>query len=60
MPALAVADALRERGAEVLFIGADRAERSLVPAAGYAFEQISVRTIGIRRVQAASATGAAT
>jgi len=37
-----VADALRERGAEVLFIGADRAERSLVPAAGYAFEQISV------------------
>ena len=37
-----MADALRERGAEVLFIGADRAERSLVPAAGYAFEQISV------------------
>ena len=42
MPALAVADELRERGAEVLFIGADRAERSLVLAAGYAFEQISV------------------
>lgn len=42
MPALAVADALRERGAEVLFIGADRAERSLVPAAGYSFEEISV------------------
>src|SRR5580700_6289343 len=42
VPALAVADALRGRGAEVLFIGGDRAERSLVPAAGYALEQISV------------------
>jgi len=42
VPALAVADALRERGAEVLFIGADRAERTLVPQAGYRFEQISV------------------
>jgi UDP-N-acetylglucosamine--N-acetylmuramyl-(pentapeptide) pyrophosphoryl-undecaprenol N-acetylglucosamine transferase len=42
VPALAVADALRERGAEVLFIGGDRAERALVPAAGYAFEQIAV------------------
>jgi len=42
VPALAVADALRERGAEVLFIGGHRAESSLVPAAGYSFEQISV------------------
>ena len=42
VPALAVADALRERGAEVLFIGGDRAERTLVPAAGYPFEQIAV------------------
>ena len=42
MPALAVADALRERQAEVLFIGGDRAERSLVPAAGYKLEQLSV------------------
>ena len=42
VPALAVADALRERGAEVLFIGGDRAERTLVPAAGYPFEQLNV------------------
>src|SRR5579859_744162 len=42
VPALAVADALRARGAEVLFIGGDRAERTLVPAAGYAFERLSV------------------
>jgi UDP-N-acetylglucosamine--N-acetylmuramyl-(pentapeptide) pyrophosphoryl-undecaprenol N-acetylglucosamine transferase len=42
VPALAVADALRERGAEVLFVGGDRAERSLVPAAGYQLEQLSV------------------
>ena len=42
MPALAVADALRERGAEVVFIGGDRAERTLVPAAGYPFERLAV------------------
>src|ERR1700678_3931962 len=42
VPALAVADALRERGAEVLFIGGDRAERTLVPAAGYPFERLNV------------------
>lgn len=43
MPALAVADALRTRGAEVYFIGGDRAERELVPAAGYELERIVVR-----------------
>ena len=37
-----MADALRERGAEVLFIGGDRAERTLVPAAGYRFERLDV------------------
>jgi UDP-N-acetylglucosamine--N-acetylmuramyl-(pentapeptide) pyrophosphoryl-undecaprenol N-acetylglucosamine transferase len=42
VPALAVADALREQGVEVTFIGGARAEATLVPAAGYAFEQISV------------------
>jgi UDP-N-acetylglucosamine--N-acetylmuramyl-(pentapeptide) pyrophosphoryl-undecaprenol N-acetylglucosamine transferase len=45
VPALAVADALRERGAEVLFIGGDRAERTLVPAAGYPFEQLAVSAL---------------
>jgi UDP-N-acetylglucosamine--N-acetylmuramyl-(pentapeptide) pyrophosphoryl-undecaprenol N-acetylglucosamine transferase len=48
VPALAVADALRERGAEVLFIGGDRAERELVPAAGYRFEQLSVSALDRR------------
>ena len=35
VPALAVADVLRGRGVEVEFIGGDRAEAELVPAAGY-------------------------
>jgi UDP-N-acetylglucosamine--N-acetylmuramyl-(pentapeptide) pyrophosphoryl-undecaprenol N-acetylglucosamine transferase len=43
VPALAVADALRARGAEVTFIGGERAEAQLVPAAGYPLRAISVR-----------------
>ena len=35
VPALAVADALRAEGAEVTFVGGERAEAQLVPAAGY-------------------------
>ncbi|HXB65882.1 MAG TPA: undecaprenyldiphospho-muramoylpentapeptide beta-N-acetylglucosaminyltransferase [Solirubrobacteraceae bacterium] len=42
VPALAVADALRARGAEVTFIGGERAEAELVPAAGYSFHRIAV------------------
>ncbi len=42
MPALAVADALRAEGADVAFIGGDRAEAELVPAAGYELHRISV------------------
>ncbi len=42
VPALAVADALRGRGAEVTFIGGERAEAQLVPAAGYSLHQIAV------------------
>ena len=42
VPALAVADALRADGAEVSFVGGERAERELVPAAGYPFEALSV------------------
>src|SRR3954449_10546748 len=34
VPALAVADALRASGAEVEFVGGERAEAELVPAAG--------------------------
>lgn len=42
MPALAVAGALRADGADVVFVGGERAERELVPAAGYELRTISV------------------
>jgi UDP-N-acetylglucosamine--N-acetylmuramyl-(pentapeptide) pyrophosphoryl-undecaprenol N-acetylglucosamine transferase len=45
VPALAVADALRTRGAHVEFIGGERAEAELVPAAGYPFHMLKVRGI---------------
>ena len=44
MPALAVADELRARGAEPLFAGArGRAEEQLVPAAGYEISYLAVQ-----------------
>lgn len=42
VPALAVAAALRDRGAEVHFIGGGRAETDLVPAAGFPFHRLRV------------------
>jgi UDP-N-acetylglucosamine--N-acetylmuramyl-(pentapeptide) pyrophosphoryl-undecaprenol N-acetylglucosamine transferase len=43
VPALAVADALRaEAGARVVFVGGERAERTLVPEAGYELRTIAV------------------
>ena len=49
MPALAVADELRARGAEPLFAGArGRAEEQLVPAAGYEISYLAVRGIDRR------------
>jgi UDP-N-acetylglucosamine--N-acetylmuramyl-(pentapeptide) pyrophosphoryl-undecaprenol N-acetylglucosamine transferase len=42
IPALAVADALRARGAEVVFAGGERAERTLVPEAGYELRTLRV------------------
>ncbi|HEV2771949.1 MAG TPA: undecaprenyldiphospho-muramoylpentapeptide beta-N-acetylglucosaminyltransferase [Thermoleophilaceae bacterium] len=60
VPALAVAAALRERGAEVAFVGGERAEAELVPAAGYPFHRL--RVIGIDRrhpARAARAVGLA-
>ena len=45
MPAIAVADALRAEGAEVVFVGGERAEAELVPAAGYPIEPIEVEGI---------------
>jgi len=56
VPALAVADALRAEGAEVTFIGGERAEAELVPAAGYPLRTISAeglsRTSPLRAVRA--------
>jgi UDP-N-acetylglucosamine--N-acetylmuramyl-(pentapeptide) pyrophosphoryl-undecaprenol N-acetylglucosamine transferase len=45
VPAIAVADALRAEGADVVFVGGERAEAELVPAAGYRFEPIRVEGI---------------
>jgi UDP-N-acetylglucosamine--N-acetylmuramyl-(pentapeptide) pyrophosphoryl-undecaprenol N-acetylglucosamine transferase len=45
VPALAVADALRDRGVEVEFVGGERAEAELVPAAGYPFHPLSVAAL---------------
>jgi UDP-N-acetylglucosamine--N-acetylmuramyl-(pentapeptide) pyrophosphoryl-undecaprenol N-acetylglucosamine transferase len=48
VPALAVADALRAEGAQVAFIGGERAEAELVPAAGYALRPIRVEGLDRR------------
>jgi UDP-N-acetylglucosamine--N-acetylmuramyl-(pentapeptide) pyrophosphoryl-undecaprenol N-acetylglucosamine transferase len=45
VPALAVADALRGQGADVEFVGGERAEAELVPAAGYPFHRVKVSGI---------------
>jgi UDP-N-acetylglucosamine--N-acetylmuramyl-(pentapeptide) pyrophosphoryl-undecaprenol N-acetylglucosamine transferase len=45
VPAIAIADALRADGADVLFVGGQRAEAELVPAAGYPLETIRVEGI---------------
>src|SRR4051794_16603934 len=45
VPAIAIADALRAEGAEVVFVGGERAEAELVPAAGYPLEPIRVEGI---------------
>jgi UDP-N-acetylglucosamine--N-acetylmuramyl-(pentapeptide) pyrophosphoryl-undecaprenol N-acetylglucosamine transferase len=50
VPALAVADELRASGAEVDFVGGERAEAQLVPAAGYPFHAIQVTGIDRRSV----------
>jgi UDP-N-acetylglucosamine--N-acetylmuramyl-(pentapeptide) pyrophosphoryl-undecaprenol N-acetylglucosamine transferase len=45
VPAIAVADALRAEGAEVAFVGGQRAEAELVPAAGYPLDTLRVEGI---------------
>jgi UDP-N-acetylglucosamine--N-acetylmuramyl-(pentapeptide) pyrophosphoryl-undecaprenol N-acetylglucosamine transferase len=57
VPALAVADALRADGAEVVFIGGARAEAELVPAAGY--ELLALRVEPLPRKRPARAARAA-
>ena len=67
VPALAVADALRADGAHVVFVGGERAERTMVPEAGYELRAIAVE--GLSRsnplkaaraaLKAAAAVGAA-
>jgi UDP-N-acetylglucosamine--N-acetylmuramyl-(pentapeptide) pyrophosphoryl-undecaprenol N-acetylglucosamine transferase len=56
VPALAVADALRADGADVVFIGGERAEAQSVPAAGYEFHPLRVEGMSRRNpVRAARA-----
>jgi UDP-N-acetylglucosamine--N-acetylmuramyl-(pentapeptide) pyrophosphoryl-undecaprenol N-acetylglucosamine transferase len=60
VPAIAVADALRADGAEVSFVGGERAEAELVPAAGYPLDPIRVEGISRRNpLKAARAAGKA-
>jgi UDP-N-acetylglucosamine--N-acetylmuramyl-(pentapeptide) pyrophosphoryl-undecaprenol N-acetylglucosamine transferase len=48
VPALAVADELRARGADVEFAGGGRIESDLVPEAGYPFHRFDVRGLSRR------------
>jgi UDP-N-acetylglucosamine--N-acetylmuramyl-(pentapeptide) pyrophosphoryl-undecaprenol N-acetylglucosamine transferase len=45
VPALAVADALRAEGAEIVFIGGERAEAELVPQAGYRLHTLRMASL---------------
>jgi UDP-N-acetylglucosamine--N-acetylmuramyl-(pentapeptide) pyrophosphoryl-undecaprenol N-acetylglucosamine transferase len=63
VPAIAVADALRADGAEVSFVGGERAEAELVPKAGYELDQLKVeglsRTNPLKAARAIAKAGAA-
>jgi len=60
VPALAVAAELRAEGARVVFVGGQRAERRLVPEAGYELRTLTVEGLDRRHpVRAARATGRA-
>jgi UDP-N-acetylglucosamine--N-acetylmuramyl-(pentapeptide) pyrophosphoryl-undecaprenol N-acetylglucosamine transferase len=48
VPALAVADALRAEGADVVFLGGERAEAEAVPAAGYELHGLRVEGLSRR------------
>ena len=49
VPAIAVADVLRDHGADVVFAGGDRFERELVPDAGYELRTLKVAPLARRR-----------
>jgi UDP-N-acetylglucosamine--N-acetylmuramyl-(pentapeptide) pyrophosphoryl-undecaprenol N-acetylglucosamine transferase len=53
VPALAVADALRAEGARVAFVGGERAEQELVPAAGYELHTLNVKPLPRRSLTGA-------
>lgn len=57
VPALAVADALRADGAHVVFAGGERAERELVPAAGYELRSLDVQGLSRTDPLAAARAG---
>src|SRR3954447_2175617 len=63
VPALAIAAALRDRGAEVEFVGGERAEAELVPAAGFPLHRVRVagldRATPLRAARAAGMSAAA-
>ncbi|HEY0345180.1 MAG TPA: undecaprenyldiphospho-muramoylpentapeptide beta-N-acetylglucosaminyltransferase [Solirubrobacteraceae bacterium] len=63
VPALAVAERLRAAGADVVFVGGERAEAELVPAAGYELRTIRVeglsRTNPLRAARAVARSAAA-
>ncbi|MGI8441013.1 MAG: UDP-N-acetylglucosamine--N-acetylmuramyl-(pentapeptide) pyrophosphoryl-undecaprenol N-acetylglucosamine transferase [Thermoleophilaceae bacterium] len=60
VPALAIAGALRARGAEVEWAGGERAEAELVPRAGYPFHPMAMAGIDRKNpVRAARAVGLA-
>jgi UDP-N-acetylglucosamine--N-acetylmuramyl-(pentapeptide) pyrophosphoryl-undecaprenol N-acetylglucosamine transferase len=58
VPALAVADALRDDGAQVVFAGGERAEQELVPDAGYELHTLHVEPLDrhspVRAIRAAA------
>jgi UDP-N-acetylglucosamine--N-acetylmuramyl-(pentapeptide) pyrophosphoryl-undecaprenol N-acetylglucosamine transferase len=58
VPALAVADALRADGAHVVFVGGERAESELVPAAGYELTRLRVAPLAGRGPAQALRAGA--
>ena len=57
VPALAVAAALRDSGASVEFVGGERAEAELVPAAGYPFHRVEVAGLDRRNPLRAARAG---